>query len=190
MSVDPVRNFIKLTLPGYHTLSDTLIGLNTGDGATLPNPSTEGDFNMVCYNDTDYPDPSDDPLKEIFRVIANSGDVLTVERAQEGTTATDKNIAGKTYKLILALTKKTIDDLRSPGTFQPIAITAGAQNGINKVFTLATAPVVGGAQLFFINGNKLVYGNSPKDYTTSGTTITFNTYAPVSADVLEFYANA
>lgn len=113
MLLDPVRNFAKVQVAGLHTATDTSIPLIAGDGAKLPAPATEGAFNLVWWNETDYKDPADDPSKEIVRCTARSTDTLTITRAQEGTTATAKNLADKTYKMVLALTKKTRDDIVS-----------------------------------------------------------------------------
>ncbi|MCX8159188.1 MAG: hypothetical protein N3D20_02780 [Candidatus Pacearchaeota archaeon] len=113
MPYDPVQNFIKVLVSGYYNSSATSITLSSGDGSKLPNPSTDGQFNLVWWNATDYQDPSDDPYKEIVRVTAKSGDVITINRGQENTTAQPHNIPGKTYKMALSLTKKTYDDLKS-----------------------------------------------------------------------------
>ncbi|MCS6954922.1 MAG: hypothetical protein NZM44_00995, partial [Candidatus Calescibacterium sp.] len=113
MPYDPVQNFIKVLVSGYYNSSATSITLSSGEGSKLPNPSTDGQFNLVWWNATDYQDPSDDPYKEIVRVTAKSGDVITINRGQENTTAQPHNIPGKTYKMALSLTKKTYDDLKS-----------------------------------------------------------------------------
>ena len=109
--LDPVLNFAKVEVSTGYNASATSIALASGDGAKLPQPSTDGEFNLVWWNWTDYRDPSDDPNREIVRVTARSTDTLTVTRGQESTSATTKNEAGKTYKMMLALTKKTIDDI-------------------------------------------------------------------------------
>ena len=111
--LDPVKNFAKVTVSTGYSATDTSIVLNSGNGAKLPDPSTDGAFNLVWWNSTDYSDPTDDPNVEIVRVTARSTDTLTVTRGQEGTSATDKNISGKTYQMILGPTKKTIDDINS-----------------------------------------------------------------------------
>jgi hypothetical protein len=67
----------------------------------------------VWWNATDYSDPADDPYKEIVRVVAKSGDQLTILRGQEGTTAQNHNLSGKSYKMMLTLTKKTYEDLQT-----------------------------------------------------------------------------
>lgn len=110
MTLDQVINFGKATVSIGYDASATSIILTTGHGVRFPNPAT-GNFNVVWYNSSDYPDPSDDPSVEIVRVTAKSTDTLTVTRAQEGTSASVKNVGGKTYKMILSFTKKTYDDL-------------------------------------------------------------------------------
>ena len=109
--LDPVVNFGKVTVSTGYDDSATSIALNGGDGSKLPDPSTDGNFNLVWWNSTDYGDPADDPNVEIVRVTAVSTDTLTVTRGQEGTSATTKNTGSKTYKMVLSVTKKMIDDL-------------------------------------------------------------------------------
>src|SRR3954462_1350916 len=111
MSLDPVVNFGKVEVSTGYDASATSIVLVSGDGAKLPSPSTDGAFNLVWWNATDYGDPADDPNKEIVRCTARSSDTLTITRAQESTSATAKNTSAKTYKMVLAVTKKMIDDI-------------------------------------------------------------------------------
>jgi len=109
MALDPTKNFLKETLASGYSLSATAITLP--DASRFPNPAVDGAFNIVWWNVTDYPDPADDPNKEIVRVTAITGNIATITRAQEGTTATSKNTSGKSYQIALALTKKTMDDI-------------------------------------------------------------------------------
>lgn len=125
--MDPIKNFAKVTVSIPYDYTQTSIMINSGDGAKLPNPSIDGFFNLTWWNYTDYPDPADDPNKEIVRCMVNSLDTLTISRPQEGTIATDKNIVGKTYKMILSMTAKTISDLQ-----------LDAQNKVNTHSTLST----------------------------------------------------
>jgi hypothetical protein len=113
MAYDPVRNFCKVIVNGLYDSTATTIQLALGEGNKLPDPSTEGQYNLVWWNATDYSDPSDDPYKEIVRVTAKSGDQITILRGQEGTTAQNHNLPGKTYKMMLTLTKKTYEDLQT-----------------------------------------------------------------------------
>jgi hypothetical protein len=79
--------------------------ITTGDGNKLPDPASDGAFNLTIYN-------ADDPFvtPEIVRCTAKSGDSLTITRAQEGTTATNKT-TGSTWYVELVPTAKTIQDI-------------------------------------------------------------------------------
>jgi len=116
--LDPVVNFGKVTVSTGYNDTDTTVVLTAGGGSEFPAPATEGAFNVVWWNSTDYGDPADDPNVEIVRVTAISTDTLTVLRSQEDTSATTKNTGSKTYKMVLALTKKTIDALDGRYTFK------------------------------------------------------------------------
>jgi len=109
--MDPVRNIAVVRVSGYYNNVDTVITLTTGDGAKLPDPSVEGAYNLVWYNYTMYREPAFDPAYEIVRCIGRSSDTITVVRAQEGTSAQNHDIEGCTYRMVLAVTKKTIDDI-------------------------------------------------------------------------------
>jgi hypothetical protein len=113
MAFDPVRNFAKVIVNQGYDSTATTIQLALGEGNKLPDPATEGQYNLVWWNATDYSDPSDDPYREIVRVTAKSGDQITILRGQEGTTAQNHNLPGKTYKMMLTLTKKTYEDLQT-----------------------------------------------------------------------------
>lgn len=94
------KNFAKATVSTTYNSSDTSIALSTGHAAKLP---TQLPFNVVWWNSTDYGDPSDDPNVEIVRVTAIATDTLTVVRGQEGTSASTKNTASKTYQMLAGL---------------------------------------------------------------------------------------
>lgn len=134
--MDAVKNFSKVQVSTGYDDTATSIVLESGEGSKLPQPSTDGPFNLVWFNVSDFSDPSDDPNVEIVRVTARSSDTLTITRAQEGTSATTKNESGKIYLMILGPTAKTISDLAwsAPG-----AVT-GNINSSNKIFTLPSVP--------------------------------------------------
>lgn len=113
MAIDNTKNFAKATVStGYDNVATSIV-LTGGHGAKLPTAP----FNVVWYDSTTYPDPSDDPNVEIVRVTVVSTDTLTVTRAQEGTSASTKNTASKTYKMLAGLTAKVINtDLQNLGT--------------------------------------------------------------------------
>ena len=110
---DPVINFGKVAVSIGYNSAATSIALTSGEAARvgLPDPASAGAFNGSWWNSTDYADPADDPNREVIRVTARSGDTLTVVRGQEGSTASNKNTAGKSYKMGFGITKKVIEDL-------------------------------------------------------------------------------
>jgi hypothetical protein len=173
MTLDPVANFIKLTVSTGYGSSDTTIVLASG-GSSLP---TSGSFNAVWYNSTDYPDPSLDPNVEIVRVNGPgiSGNTLPITRAQEGTSASTKNTAGKVYTLLLGITAKMITDignnLQKPWRLVNVN---GTIDGVNVTFTLN-----GAITPFDANSLQVTLARQPQlqgiDYTFSGVTITYTT---------------
>ena len=106
--LDPVINFGKVEVSGHYSSSATSIELATDEGNKLPSVFP---YNLIWFDPHTYPDPSDDPNREIVRCTAKSGDTLTVTRAQESTSASAKDNTGKTYQMILCPTKKLIDDI-------------------------------------------------------------------------------
>ena len=108
MTLDARINFGKVVVSTGYDASATSVTLVSGEGAKLPATTP---YNLVWYNNTTYLDPADDPNREIVRCTARTSDVLTITRAQEGTTATSKNAAGCVYKMLAGGTKKTLDDI-------------------------------------------------------------------------------
>ena len=139
--LDPVVNFGKVTVwTGYNDL-DIVIRLDTDDGSKLPNPATDGRFNLIWFNSSTYPDPADDPNVEIVRCRIRDGDILTVDRHEEGTAALTKNASG-VYKMILSPTKKTIDDIQTES--QTAIVTAiGTHTGLTTGIHGVTGSVLG-----------------------------------------------
>lgn len=146
MSIDARNNFAKGTVSlGYNAAALSIV-LTTGHGARFPAVP----FNATWWNATDYPNPADDPNVEIVRVTALAADTATITRAQEGTSASTKNTADKTYLLLAGPTKKIIDDieadlalkapLASPAlTGTPTAPTAAPDTDTSQLATTAFA---------------------------------------------------
>ena len=106
--MDAYTNFALgavLTPPSPAT-SGTALTLASGHGARLPAPP----FNATVWPVAALPDPTN---AEIVRVTAIAGDVLTITRAQESTTA--RSIVAGDW-LAATLTKKTLDDLVAAGS--------------------------------------------------------------------------
>jgi hypothetical protein len=108
---DPVKNFAKCPVSGGYSSTDTVITLQAGEGTKLPNPIADGAFNLVWWDYSDYPDPSGDPNVEIVRCTARTDDIITVARHQEDTTASAKNLSGKTYMVALSFTAGLYGDV-------------------------------------------------------------------------------
>jgi hypothetical protein len=119
--MDPIVNFFQTniaTLPV--AIGATSITLQAGAGAKLPNPAVDGQYNLVITA------VGFDP--EIVRVTAKSGDIITVQRAQEGTAASEKT-AGVTWSVLMVPTQKTFYDI-----YNAIAnggISEGSGNNFN-----------------------------------------------------------
>jgi hypothetical protein len=109
--LDPATNFAVCVVSQGYDASATVIEVETGKGSKFPTKN----FNFMWYNYTDFPnptdDPDDDPNIEIARCTDRTGDIFTIDRAQEETTATDKNLPNKIYKIYAGPTKKTFDNI-------------------------------------------------------------------------------
>lgn len=106
MPIDTFKNFAVGTVSLGYDADDTSIVLTTGHGARFPSTP----FSAIWFNSTDYTDAASDPNAEIIRVTARTSDTLTVERGQEDTAATVKNLGGKQYTIFQGLTAKTLND--------------------------------------------------------------------------------
>jgi hypothetical protein len=177
MALDNAKNFAKVTVSTGYDASATSVVLQSGDGAKLPTVP----FNVVWYNATDYSDPGDDPNVEIVRVTAISTDTLTVTRAQEGISASTKNTASKTYKMIAGLTAKGINtDWNKYSDGEAIKDESGNEqvkfsttaSAVNE-FTVKNAATGNGPQLQVTGGDtnidlKLVPKGTGRAVITSG----------------------
>lgn len=144
MPLDPVRNFAIVEVSTGYDSSATSIVLTGGEGAKLPAPASDGAFNLVWWDGTTYPNPSDDPNVEIVRVTARSTDTLTVTRAQESTSATNKNTGGSTYQMMLSPTQKTITDIQSEidGARLSRLTATGTVDDSNTTFSFSEEPLL------------------------------------------------
>src|SRR5580704_4044437 len=142
MSLDTVANFVQVQASTGYSSSATSITLQSGQGSKLP----AAPFNLIWWNSTDYPNPANDPNVEIVRVTNVTADTLTITRAQEGTSATNKNTGGKTYSLVLGITAKMISDIWAAlGSGTPVENEVVSGSGTS--WTLANTPVSGSVKL-------------------------------------------
>jgi hypothetical protein len=181
MTLDNAANFILLTASGGYDVNAYTLTM-----VSIPANLPAGNCNLVFWNSTDYPDPSKDPHAEIDRLASWNGNVITLvnngssRTAQEGTTATAKNIPGKTYSLMLGITAKMITDIQA-NLQQPwkLVDVDGTIDGVNTVFTLH-----GGIEPFDWNSVDVNLDHQPQlqgiDYEGSDVTITYITPPDIS----------
>lgn len=103
-TIATVSSDLILTVTVPFVTSLTNLAYVIGGGARFPDPAIMGPtiggpYNCVWWDQKTYPDPDDDPNKEIVRVTAKVGDTLTIIRAQEDTLATTKNSFGGLYAI-------------------------------------------------------------------------------------------
>jgi len=179
--MDAITNFgysTVATAPSPATTGTSLV-LASGEGSRFPQPSTDGEFNIVVWVTGEAPLSSN---AEICRVTARTTDTLTITREQESTTARTIVIGDQVQ---LAPTKKVFDDIQTQldnaGATANVRneTPSGTVNSSNTSFTIASTPVTGSLMLY-VNG---VRQKTTGDYSISGTTITFVT-APQTGDIL------
>lgn len=165
--LDLAQNLVKVKVSGTYNAIAFSITLAAGQGARL---NAGGGYNVLWWNITDYPDPSDDPNAEITRVASVSGDVVTLvnngtsRTEQEGVVPSTKSIAGKTYVMIAMLSAKMITDIQAEisagGRFPwqvPGALT-GLINGTNRTFTLPWTPQDPNSLVTYLNQEPFLLG--------------------------------
>ena len=135
----PVTNFGKVTVSTTYGSGDTSIVLTTGHGSRLPSTFP---YPLTWWEATTYSDPADDPNKEIVIVTGRTGDTLTVTRAGEGTSASTKNTASKTYKMVLSITKAMWDGL---GIFTTGDVKMTLKNVADTAWVLMDDKTIGNA---------------------------------------------
>jgi hypothetical protein len=171
--IDTVTNFPLGTLTAGIAAGASSLTLGTNEGGNFPAATTSPDadhFNITIWNSTDYANPGDDPNVEILRCTARSGDVLTISRAQEGTSDVNHNTGGKTYRVAQCVTKKMVDDIRNLITWVNVkdygALGDGATDDINALDAAATALGSSGGTIYFPPGFYII--NSTWDLKSTG----------------------
>jgi len=133
------------------TISDLL--LTVADASSFP---TQGDFLITVWNNTLYPDPTDDINREIIKVTNVVGNTFTIERGQEDTVAVAHSNSDMVAMLITA---GTFEELEEAILVNNDSIIVGENlssqaDGINTIFTLSNNYVPNSTKLF-INGMRM-----------------------------------
>lgn len=113
--------------------SATSLTLNTGTGALFPSPVSGTSFFKLTLIDA-----ATGQLSEIVHVTAKSGDVLTIVRGQEGTTARAWSANDIAANMLTAGTILLLAQLESPSfTGTPTGPTAGTGTNTTQLATTA-----------------------------------------------------
>lgn len=116
------NNAKSLLLAGISSGATSLTVLS-GEGAKFPNPSAGQYFYLTL--EERLPVDAENPVREIVKVTARSGDVMTITRAQDGTSAVAWAIADKVELRVTRLGLRNVE-------FEP---------GVRLIFAQAAAPV-------------------------------------------------
>ena len=159
------------------TNTDTTMQVSANAGSLFPNP-TGGDYFYVSLISLSG------PIIEIVKCTARSGDVFTIERGQEGTSALYWNMGDNVQLRITAAGMNYIAGSTASTTLeQSFTATQG-----QTVFTLTTFDYAPGTNnlAVFVNGSKQVSGTNYSE--TSVNVVTFTTGLN-AGDVVEFLSN-
>jgi hypothetical protein len=110
MVLDAVSNFVRGSTDA--SVDSTQTTVSVVDASIFPDPSTEGEYNVVIWDVDAHPRPDQDPAVEILRVTGRdtTNDDLTVTRGQE-TTAGASHPSGSAVHL--SPTAKMFGDIDS-----------------------------------------------------------------------------
>ena len=159
------------------TNTATTMQVSANAGSLFPNP-TGGDYFYVSLISLSG------PIIEIVKCTARSGDIFTIERGQEGTSALYWNMGDNVQLRITAAGMNYIAGSTASTTLeQSFTATQG-----QTVFTLTNFDYAPGTNnlAVFVNGSKQVSGTNYTE--TNVNTVTFTTGLNVG-DVIEFLSN-
>jgi hypothetical protein len=161
--MDPHKNFIYTTVSNSPGTSGTGWIITSATG--WPSPGTDGAFNIVVCPANARPTTA---TAEIVRVTARSSTLLTVARAQEGTSAI--NVASG-YQVYLSATAKTFTDIESAVASVNSALSSLAFPGV----IVSTPTTTSGDTKYYTINFGVQYNIIPA--TSNNGTIVFNAVA-------------
>ena len=133
------------------TVEDLAIQLATGEGAMFPTPSADDYFMITVFEQT-----GDAFNMEIMKCTHREGDVLTVERAQEGTSAAAFSVSGRVENRFTAGMYNAMGD-----EVRAIAQSVQQQlDGKQDTLTFDTTPTAGSSNPVTSDGIKNAIGNA------------------------------
>ena len=110
MALDPAANFVRGTTDA--DVDDTQTTVSVDDASIFPDPSADGEFNVVIWDAANSPRPDQDADVEVLRVTAidTGANDLTVVRGQEGTSGSSHPSGSAVH---LSPTAKMFSDIDS-----------------------------------------------------------------------------
>ena len=156
-------NFAQTTHPSALTSGATSLTVATGDGDLFP---SSGQFALTLWNGLTYGTPLQDPAREIVTCSSRSGDVLTIVRGQEGTTAAAHAAGGFVTLAPTAAGRKQLQDAVDTLTVGP----ASAVDGNLAAFDTATGKLLKDS------------GSKPADFAAAAHVHT-GVYEPANANI-------
>jgi len=133
MTTELFSNNAQTTLAGSITNLSTTLQLSSGAGALFPNPTT-GQFFRISLSDA-----ATQLNHEIVYCTARTGDVCTIQRAQEGTTAQNWNPGDIAANLPTA---GAMSNVVQQTQFQNATYIYGADAGSANTYQVAYSPAV------------------------------------------------
>jgi hypothetical protein len=128
-------NNASTTVSGSITAASTTVALSAGTGVMFPNP-TGGDYYVATFYDQ-----ATKTQNEIVHVTAMAGDVATIVRAQEGTTAVAWNAGDIFANLITAGTLRAFVQGGAAGPAITTDLYVGVDTGTPDHIVATTNPV-------------------------------------------------
>jgi hypothetical protein len=125
------NNAISTVVSGElnNTTDPVTFSVASGEGSKFP---SSGSFWVTIWDKTTYADPGDDPNMEILLCTSRTGDDLTADRAEQGTSAVAHT---GTPTVALLVTEQNIKDIHTAiNAIEPyIAPTGSVQCGLEEV---------------------------------------------------------
>jgi hypothetical protein len=110
MVLDATANFVRGTTDA--SVNSTQTTISVSDASIFPDPSTEGEYNVVIWDADTHPRPDQDSNVEVLRVTGRdtTNDDLTVSRGQESTSGANHPSGAAIH---LSPTAKMFGDIES-----------------------------------------------------------------------------
>lgn len=159
-------NCARTTINQIGGINASDVSLTITDASSFP---SSGDFLVTAWDKVSFPDPCDDPNKEILKVTNVVGNAFTIIRGQEDTIGASHSNGQAVEMLITAGTFEEIENeinVLSPGEQVRNEILTSQIDGLTDSFTTTNNYVAGTLEVY-LNGMRQSPG-AGLDYTETG----------------------